>query len=177
MKHSIDGSTGLFARRLRSGAAGIAAALMMAALAPPAAAQGFRAPNVAVNQGETAVFTITLPSRRSHAVRYAYRTLNNGAKAGIHYEGKSGHVVFPAGTRKARVKVKTYRDRLFTNATTFYLELSGLETQLVSLGGSPYWAHFFRVNTGDPMNLPPSKTVVGTIRAPNYQSQGCSAKC
>jgi len=49
MKPSTSRNSGLLARRLRSGAAGIAAALMMAALAPPAAAQGFRAPNVAVN--------------------------------------------------------------------------------------------------------------------------------
>ncbi len=107
MKHSVDGISGegMSARFLRAVAAGIAA-LMLAALVQPAAAQ-FQAPDIAVNEGEVAVFGITLPKTYNFAVRFYYRTEDITARKGRHYIAKQGHLVFPAGTRRASVGVQT----------------------------------------------------------------------
>ncbi|MYA95882.1 MAG: hypothetical protein F4X91_05680 [Nitrospinae bacterium] len=80
---------------------------MLAVLVQPAAAGQFRAPDITVNEGEVAVFRITLPRTYSFDVRFAYRTMDGSARKGRYYIAKQGHVVFPAGTRSARVEVQT----------------------------------------------------------------------
>ena len=79
MKHSTHESSGLSARRLRSGAAGLATALMLATLVPPAAATD----PLMVNEDETTVLAITLPYGGMTDVRYALRTEDGSAKAGV----------------------------------------------------------------------------------------------
>jgi len=105
MKYPVQVSASVSARILRGGSAAIAA-LMLVALVRPAAAQ-FQAPDVAVNEGEVALFTITLPRTYDFAVRFAYQTQDGSARKGRHYVAKQGHLVFPAGTRSGQVEVRT----------------------------------------------------------------------
>ena len=156
------GNTGLFARRLRSGAVGLGAALMLATLAQPATAWEIRAPDITVKESETAVFTITLPIPRTTPSRFAYRTENGSAKAGVDYEAKSGHVVFPKGKRRAQVRIETHQDG-DANDEHFNLVLSNFQVQV------PYfWGHYWTSNpqmlsgTGGPVE-PRTKTVRATI--------------
>ena len=152
MKHSTSRSSGLFAQRVRSGASSLTAALMLAALASPAAAGTFQAPDVEVKEGETAVFAITLPSTQSSTIRYAYQTENASAKAGEDYEAKQGQVVFPAGVTRAQVEVRTYKND-DTNDEHFNLVLI---RQQASVG---WWYSVPAPSTG----LPSFKTVRATI--------------
>lgn len=124
MKHSTHGSAGLSARRLRSGVTSIAAALMLATLVPTAAA----ADVIAVNEGETTVVAITLPYGGMTDVRYALRTEDGSAKAGVDYEVQGSHVVFPALTRTALVTVRVYPDE-DSDSEHFTLVLSDLQTR------------------------------------------------
>jgi len=124
MKHSTNAGAGSSARRLRGGATGLAAALMLATLAPPAAA----ADTIEVKEGETTVLTITLPYAGMTAVRYALRTEDGSAKAGVDYAVQGKHVVFSAFARTALVAVRAYPDE-DTDSEQFTLVLSDLQTR------------------------------------------------
>ena len=131
MKHSINGSTGVRRRFL----GGVFAALMLAALAQPVAAEGeaeqwFKAPDIQVEEGQVAIFkfTNTSPVLPNHAIRYAYRTRDGSANSRSDYVAKSGHVVFAAGARSAEVRVETRKNR-DSVGKHFELVLSDLQTR------------------------------------------------
>ena len=152
MKHSTHESSGLSARRLRSGAAGLATALMLATLVPPAAATD----TLMVNEDETTVLAITLPYGGMTDVRYALRTEDGSAKAGVDYEVQGSHVVFPALSRTALVTVRVYPDE-DSDSEHFTLVLSDLQTRKRGKwkkAGPRSWATAF---------LPASKKVRVTI--------------
>ncbi|MCY4222501.1 MAG: hypothetical protein OXC25_13720 [Thiotrichales bacterium] len=177
MKPSTSRNSGLLARRLRSGAAGCAIALMLAALAPPAAARSLMAPEViTVMPGEPAVFTFTLPQRSRVDVRYAYRTESGTAKAGDDYEAKSGHVYFRAGETRAQVEVNTY-DNGDEGDEDFSLVLSQFQTLVVNYWGATWTSAApspWSLPNGIPGSLPQSKTVHAIIlgtESPEYEAE------
>ncbi len=132
MKQSAPGRSGAgaapSARCLRSGAAGFAAALVLATLASPVAATDV----VEVNEGETTVLSITLPYGGMTAVRYTLGTEDGSAKAGVDFEvwGEHQHeyAVFPVFMRDARVAVRAYPDE-DADDEHFSLVLSDLQTR------------------------------------------------
>ncbi|MXV94825.1 MAG: hypothetical protein F4Z92_02885 [Gemmatimonadetes bacterium] len=141
---------------------GVIAALLVAALAWPAAAQQFQAPDIKIWEGGTAVFRFTLTDAYNFAIRYAYRTRDGSALAGEDYQAKQGHVVFPAGTRRAEVWVRTLYDDDIVDNQYFEIVLSDQQTQ-VPLRGSNGWTSEYLL-TG----LPVTKTVRATIRSRSY---------
>ncbi len=141
---------------------GVIVALVVAALAWPAAAEQFRAPDIKIWEGGTAVFRFTLTDAYNFAIRYAYRTRDGSALAGEDYQAKQGHVVFPAGTRRAEVWVRTLYDDDIVDNQYFEIVLSDQQTQ-VPLRGSNGWTSEYLL-TG----LPVTKTVRATIRSRSY---------
>ena len=147
------------AARLLAGAAGLAA-LMLAALAQPAAAQ-FQAPDIAVNEGEVAVFKVTLPRTYEFAVRFAYRTQDGSARKGRHYVAQQGHLVFPAGTRSGQVQVRT---RANPDGVTRDFRLVLSDRQIFASGShgwggwSAAWATIYA------RDVPDSRTIRAEIR-------------
>ncbi|MDE0611636.1 MAG: hypothetical protein OXH88_02930 [Gammaproteobacteria bacterium] len=138
---------------LIAGRRGIAA-LMLAVLVQPAAAE-FSAPDIEVDEGEVAVFKITLPSTYDFALRYKYNTKDGSAKAGTNYDAKSGTLLFSAGTQSLEVEVKTY---LRYDAVTrdFTLELTEREMSWND-GWSGAWAVIYAPG------VPKAKTIRATI--------------
>ena len=161
MKHSVNGSSGVRARFRRGGA--VFAALMLAALAQPAAAdQGLQAPDIRVAEGRTAVFkfTIATPMPRLVPIRYAYRTRNGSATSSVDYVAKSGHVVFPLGVRSAEVRVETRKDG---DSDDEYFELVLSDQQGQGFGGNAWGPWRSR-------GLPATKTVRAVIVESSYSS-------
>jgi len=153
MKHSINGSTGVRRRFL----GGVFAALMLAALAQPVAAeQWFKAPDIQVEEGQVAIFkfTNTSPALPNYAIRYAYRTRDGSANSRSDYVAKSGHVVFAAGARSAEVRVETRKNR-DSGGKHFELVLSDLQTR--GFAGND-WNSQYSVR-----GLPSTKTVRARI--------------
>lgn len=144
---------GVRARFLWGGVA--LAVLMLGALAQPASAQ-LRAPNISVDEGKVAVFKITLPRNYKRAIRYAYQTRDASARKGRHYMTGKGHIVFPAGTRNAQVKVQTRvsPDRV---TRTFKLELYNKQV-FEDNEWNAAWAIIFA------RGIPRSKTIYARIR-------------
>ena len=131
-------------------------------LAWPVAAEPFRAPDIEIWEGGTAVFKFTLPSTNDFAVRYAYTTRDGSAKAAEDYQAKQGHVVFPAGIRSAEVWVRTLYDDDIVDRQYFELVLSDMQTQGL-LRGSNAWTSAYPVK-----DLPVTKTVRATILNRRY---------
>ncbi len=142
-----------------------AAALMLAGLATPAAAQEgtvlilgvtaqMEAADIRIKEGQYAIFDIALSRSFDFDIRYAYRTQDFTAKAGKDYQAKQGHVVFPAGRRLAEVRVKTLKDNVADN-DGFKLVLSDMQTHGYGMvWGSYVWTGRWRVS-----GLPETKTV------------------
>ncbi|MCY4221992.1 MAG: hypothetical protein OXC65_00325 [Thiotrichales bacterium] len=176
MKHSTSRSSGLFARRLRSAAAGLAAVLMLAALAQPAAATETRpvsgvtaqlfAEDIQVREGEYAIFEFALSRSLDFDLRYAYRTQDGFAKAGENYQATQGHVVFPAGKRFAQVRVKTHKGR--SGLRDFKLVLSDAQTH----GYGMVWGQYVWTGRWVVSGLPETKTVRAWIRNVVSANQG-----
>ena len=138
--------------------AGIAA-LMLATLVQPASADfwsPFQAPDIEVDEGEVAVFGFSLSVPFNIDVRYAYATRDGTAKAGKHYRAGTGHVVFPAGARKAAVRIRTHEDA-GEEDRDFELLLFNLQTR--DRFYSPAWGTVLRIK-----RLPQRKTVRARIR-------------
>jgi len=149
------------------GAFACLAALMLAALAQPAAAHrmvsGVTAQLVAedikVREGEYAIFRFRLSRSFDFDIRYAYRTQDFTARAGKDYEAKQGHVVFPAGKWFAEIRVKTLKDDIIDN-DRFKLVLSDMQTHGYGMVWGRYvWTDWWRVE-----GLPETKTVHARIR-------------
>jgi len=155
MKYSVNRSSGMSAWFLRGGVAGIAA-LMLAALVQPAAAAQLYAPDIEVDEGEVAVFKITLPQAYTFALRFRYQTKDGSAKKGRHYEAKQGYLVFHAGTQSLEVNVQT---RVSQDATTRDFKLALSERQMRwGNGWSGAWAVIYAPG------VPESKTIRAEIR-------------
>ncbi|MDE0714734.1 MAG: hypothetical protein OXI10_07705 [Gammaproteobacteria bacterium] len=151
--------------RWRAGAnpGAVLIALVLTVLAWPVAAQQFQAPDIRIWEGGTAIFKFTLPSINDFAVRYAYRTRDGSALAEEDYQAKQGHVVFPAGIRRAEVWVRTLYDDDIVDNQYFELVLSDMQTRGL-LRGSTAWTSAYPVKY-----LPATKTVRATIRNRRYQ--------
>ena len=161
MNRSTCRNAGALTARFAGG--GGIAALLLAALAWPAAAQQFQAPDIKIWEGGTAVFRFTLSKDAyDFAVRYAYRTRDGSALAGEDYQAKQGHVVFPAGTRRAEVWVRTLYDDDIVDNQYFELVLFDQQTQ-GHLRGSDAWTSAYPVR-----DIPLTKTVRATIRNRRY---------
>ena len=136
------------------------AALVPAALAQSAAAQ-FQAPDIAVDEGEVAVFKVTLPRTYEFAVRFAYETQDGSARKGRHYVAKQGRLVFPAGTRSGQVAVRT---RANPDGVTRDFSLALTERQIFASGShgwggwSEAWAGIYA------RDVPGSWTIRAEIR-------------
>jgi len=140
----------------------VVVALMLAALAQPAAAeQWFKAPDIQVKEGDVAVFKFTTLIQFNYAIRYAYRTRDGSANSGSDYVAKSGHVVFPAGARSAEVRVET-RENGDSGDKHFELVLTDQQTRGF-VGGD--WNSWFMVR-----GFPSTKTVRARIVDSSYSS-------
>ncbi len=135
MKLPVNGSSGGVSPRFPRAAAGIAA-LMLAALVQPAAAAQLYAPDIEVDEGEVAVFKITLPQAYNFTLRYSYQTQDGTAKSGQHYDSKQGVLMFWAGTTNLQVKVQT---RVSQDAVTRDFKLVISEGELYSNSGPAGW--------------------------------------
>ena len=135
MKYRVNGSPGMSARFVRAAAAGIAA-LMLAAPVQPAAAAQLQAPDIEVDEGQKAVFKITLPQAYNFSLRYPYKTQDGTAKSGQHYDAKQGKLVFWAGTTSLQVEVQT---RVSQDAVTRNFKLVISEGELYSNSGPAGW--------------------------------------
>jgi len=153
MKYLVNGSPGMSARFVRTAAAGIAA-LMLAALVQPAAAAQIQAPDIEVDEGEKAVFKITLPQAYNFTVRYPYQTQDGTAKSGRHYDAKQGKLVFWAGTKSLQVEVQT---RVNQDAVTRNFKLVISEGQLYTNSGPAGWTW---INS---THVPSHRTIHATI--------------
>ena len=116
MKHPANG-------RKFWGGAGIAA--LMLAVQVTGAAQ-FSAPDIEVDEGDKAVFQVTLPDTYDFDVRFPYETRDGSAEEGKHYEAKEGYLMFSAGTQSAKVEVQT---RVSPDAVTRDFKLVLIEKQ------------------------------------------------
>ena len=156
MKHPVNESSGgVSPRFVRAAAAGLAA-LMLAALVQPAAAEQFQAPDIEVDEGQKAVFKITLPQAYNFTLRFRYKTEDGSAKSGRHYDAKQGRLVFHAGTQSLEVEVQT---RVSQDATTRDFKLVLSERQMAwGNGWSSAWAIIYAPG------VPKSKTIRATIR-------------
>lgn len=155
MKHPVNGSSrGVMSPRFLRGAAAGIAALMLAASVQPAAAQ-FRAPDIAVDEGEVAVFSVTLPKTYGFAVRFKYKTQDVTARKGRHYVAKEGHLVFSPGTKSAKVEAQTRVDQ---DAVTRKFKLALTDKQVFRDGSwSAAWAVIYVPN------VPESRTIYAKI--------------
>ena len=91
------------------------------ALPPPPAVS---IADAAVNEGETAVFPVTLSAASSQAVTVRYETADGTAIAGSDFEGASGTLTFAPGTLRRIVKVRTLADDEEEPRETFGVTLS-----------------------------------------------------
>ncbi|MYH59068.1 MAG: hypothetical protein F4145_13985 [Boseongicola sp. SB0675_bin_26] len=138
--------------------------LMLMTMPAPVAAQNFQplppfqAPNVQADEGEVAVFEFVMPvAFNFFDVRYAYAKRDGTAKAGENYRAMTGHVVFPACTRKATVRIRTHEDADLEDQH-FELRISDMQARGV-YAGPMTWNSMFRVG-----GLPAEKTVRAEIR-------------
>ena len=78
-----------------------------------------------VNEGDTALFPVTLsaPSRQPVTVRYG--TQSGTAVAGSDFEAASGTLTFEPGTQRRAIKVRTRADDIEEPRETFTVTLSG----------------------------------------------------
>ena len=155
MKHPVNESSGgVSPRFVRAAAAGLAA-LMLAALVQPAAAAQLQAPDIEVDEGEKAVFKITLPQAYNFTLRYPYKTQDGTAKSGRHYDAKQGKLVFWAGTTSLQVEVQT---RVSQDAVTRNFKLVISEGEHYSNQGPAGWVW---INSS---HVPGHRTIHAKIR-------------
>lgn len=132
-------------------------AAMMMALAQPALAQQFQAPDIGVTEGDAATFTITLPHAFNAHVRWAYKTENGTATSGDDYTEASGHVVIYSGTTTATVTVQTTEDEVADDGETFTLKLSNFQTQGLAASHNNWTSDLLL------WGIPTEKTMTATI--------------
>ncbi len=145
------------ATRSRKPILALAALLMVAVFASAMTSDSLNASDVVVREGEVAVFDIILPKTYSYRVRYSFTTRDATAKAGSDYEAKRGHVVWPAGSRAAEVRIKTLKDKVIDN-DHFELVLSDPDMERKVWGAPLRW-----VGHG-PGEIPERKTIRARIR-------------
>ena len=68
--------------------------------------------DAAVEEGEDAVFAVTLPAAASQDVSFAYKTADGTATSGADYTQASGRLTIPAGETEASIAVATAEDGL-----------------------------------------------------------------
>ncbi|MDE0052130.1 MAG: hypothetical protein OXO52_20250 [Rhodospirillales bacterium] len=76
------------------------------------------------NEGETALFPVTLSAAGSQPVTVRYRTRDGTALAGSDFEAASGTLTFAPGTRQRFVRVRTIADDVEEPRETFGVTLS-----------------------------------------------------
>ncbi len=165
-KHSANGSASGASRFLRGGASACLAALMLAALAQPAAANRMvsgvtaqlHVADVQVREGEDATFLLILSRPLDFDIRYAYRTQDLTAKAGKDYVAENGFVEIPAGKRLMELPIRTLKDNVI-DRNRFRLVLSDPHTRGYGrVWGAYVWTDWWRVE-----GLPLTKTVNARI--------------
>jgi hypothetical protein len=80
--------------------------------------------DVSVNEGVSAVFTVTLSAASTDTVTVEYDTHHGSATAGSDYTSTSGTLTFGAGVTSQTITVLTVNDTAKENDETFYVELS-----------------------------------------------------
>ena len=78
-----------------------------------------------VNEGETALFPVTLSTESAQTVTVRYRTQGGTAVAGADFEAASGTLTFDPGTRRQAIEVRTLADDVEEPRETFTVSLSG----------------------------------------------------
>ena len=126
MRHSLQYRA--VGRRARVITTALAAA-MVTALAQPVLAQQFQAPDIEVDEGDDASFTITLPEDYYIGIRWSYTTEDGTATSGDDYTKTEGSAVFPAGVTTVTVAVPTTADNQTEDDETFSLKLFGLQSK------------------------------------------------
>lgn len=129
-------------------------AALAAVIATGAFAQGFQAPDIEVDEGSDAVFTVTLPHAMAVAVRWQYETEDGTATSGSDYQSSTGHLVVAAGDTTEAVDVRTLTDSVADGGETFKLKLFNFQMQRSD--GS--WA------TDAVYGIPSGKTMTATIQ-------------
>ena len=144
------------------------AALLLLALAHPAAAQvvipdlsaSLDVEEASAHEGEDVVFTLLLSRLLDFKVRYAYRTQDLNARAGSDYEAAEGYVVLEAGVLGTDVRVRTYTDSIADGTENFNLVLSDPETH----GYGMVWGQYRWTDRWIVSGLPTQATFQGWIR-------------
>ena len=88
---------------------------------PPAISIG----DAVVNEGETALFTVTLSAESAQIVTVRYQTQGGTALAGADFEAASGTLTFEPATRRQAIEVRTLADDVAEPRETFTVSLSG----------------------------------------------------
>ena len=143
----------------RKPAAALATLIMMMALAQPAVAQTFLAPDIEVDEGDKATFKVTLPGAYNGSLRWAYQTEEGTADSGDDYTAASGYLVISAGGKTGSVVVQTAEDDVADDGETFKLKLSNFETQGFSRNNPDQWTSAFSLS-----GVPTEKTMTATIK-------------
>ena len=134
------------------------ATLMIMALAQPAVAQTFSAPDIDVDEGDKATFKVTLPSAYNGSLRWTYQTEDGTADSGDDYTAASGYLVIPTGSNTGSVAVQTSEDDVADDGETFKLKLSNFQTQGFSRNNPNQWTSAFLLS-----GVPTEKTMTATI--------------
>ena len=112
-----------------------AAALLVAAFAPPASAATctpltpcVRIGDAKVTEGNSGKRQLTFEITLSHAARVGlkYRTADGTARAGTDYEARTGSVAFEPGQLKKAVLVDVFGDTQGESNETLFLEVTGI---------------------------------------------------
>ena len=154
---NISVYSGSVTRALKFVGAG-AIAVLLAALAQPAPAQNFSAPDIEVEEGGVAEFKLELPNAFTADIRYQYTTEDDTATAGDDYTKGSGHAVFSANTKTTEVEVKTTTDCTEEGNERFKLKLSNMETRGFAANHNN-WTSAFSLQS-----VPSSKTIYAVIK-------------
>ena len=78
-----------------------------------------------VNEGQKAVFVVTLSEPVTHAVTVDFSTVDKTATGGSDYLHQSGTLTFKPGETSKTIRIRTINDKeIETNPETFYVQLS-----------------------------------------------------
>ena len=78
-----------------------------------------------VNEGDTALFPVTLSAESAQTVTVRYQTQDGTAVSGADFEAMSGTLTFDPGTRRQAIEVRTLADDIEEPRETFTVSLSG----------------------------------------------------